>query len=647
MPQEAPGAARVQIECLDQANRATVRGIAPTLPGVMILVWILGDSVSIERRLVWAMLTCTTAALSLAAALWYGDRRRKGEEFTRWPLGIATGILGGLAWSSAAIIALPSDEHLELRAIYVLFICAVSSTNMVGSAALRSSFYAFQIPLMGVVAATFLFDGDRITRLLGLSVPVYLVTIVLLYHEVNQKFVSEITLKYNNEDLLAHVSAANEQLRDMVMRDPLTGLANRTALSEVIDRAVAGARRNGEVIGVLYFDLDRFKNVNDSLGHNAGDELLVEVAQRVQGELRDHDVLARLGGDEFVVLVDHLGDPYEAYLIAERIRAAFAQPFEVFGRRVHATISIGVATNLHADDGADELLCHADAAQYRAKESGRNRVEVFDIDFRKSLARRLDHEREVIDALAAGQIVPYYQPQIDLASGRIVGAEALARWESPERGVLGAPLFIPLAEETGLIAQIDETIIMQSIRARVRLEELGVPPKFRIWCNVSPRQFARVAPVERLARFLEHAGCDARGLGIEITETAILADMEAAATELSNARRLGIAVALDDFGTGHSSLTMLRHLPIDEVKIDREFVRDLGVDPTDTAIVRHVASLARDLGLRVVAEGVQSEAQAEMLGKFGCHRAQGFLYDPAIPLQDLVARLALGASTAA
>lgn len=637
MPQEAPGAARVHVECLDQASRTMVRGVAPTLPAVAILVWILGDSVPLQNRLAWATATCLANVLNFVAGWTYGRRRAAGEVIERWPLGIAAAVLEALAWSSAAIIALPSDDHVELRAIYALFVCAVSSTNLVGAAALRSYFYAFQIPLMGVVALAFAFDGDQTTRLIGFAVPIYFTTIAMLYHEVNQKFVSEISLKYHNEDLLTSVSAANAQLTDLVMRDALTGLANRTALTDLLEGAVARSRRDRSMIGVLYFDLDRFKNVNDSLGHHAGDALLVEVAARVKGCLRAHDVFARLGGDEFVVLVDRLGDSYEAYLVAERIRRLFTDPFDVRGRRVYVTTSIGVATNLHARDGATELLSHADAAQYRAKESGRNRVEVFDIDFRTALARRIEDERAVIEALAAGEIVPYFQPQVDLRTGRVVGAEALARWEHPDRGVLGAPHFIPLAEETGLIAQIDERIIMQSVRARLTLDELGAPPEFRIWCNVSPRQFARVAPVERLARFLEQSGCDARGLGIEITETAVLTDMDSAALELANARRRGIAIALDDFGTGHSSLTMLQHLPIDEVKIDQSFVRDLGVDATDTAIVRHVAALAADLGVRVVAEGVQSLTQATMLANFGCNRAQGFLWSPAVPLAELAA----------
>ena len=639
MPKEAPGAARVQSECLDQANSSTFRAVAATPPAVILLSLILGDSVPLGHRVAWSAVVCANAALGCAVSWQYFRRRRRGEELTRWLPGILTNVAGGTVWASAAIFTFPPDDKVELRAVLALFMCAVASTNIVGAASSRLSFFAFQIPMATVLTAAFVVDGDRVTRLIGIAIPVYFGTVAGLYHEVNKKFVSEITLKYHNEGLIADAQAANDRLTEMVMRDPLTGLANRIALSETLDRSIAAARRDGHVIGVLYFDLDRFKNVNDSLGHNAGDALLIEVAHRVGATLRSHDVLARLGGDEFVVLADRLGDSYEAYLIAERIRRSFSEPFDVLGRAVHITPSLGVATNLHQDDGADELLRHADAAQYRAKESGRNRVEVFDVEFRAALARRLDDERLLIEALGAGEIVPYFQPQIDLATGRVVGAEALARWEHPERGVLGAPHFIPLAEDTGLITQVDDIVIAQAIRARVRLEELGAPTDFKIWCNISPRHFTRVEPVARLAGFLERAGCSPQGIGVEITETAVLSDINAAALELAEARRLGISVALDDFGTGHSSLTMLQRLPIDEVKIDQEFVRDLGFDPTDTAIVRHVAALGRDLGLTIVAEGVQHDAQAAMLANFGCHRAQGFLYSPAVTLEALAAML--------
>ncbi len=419
------------------------------------------------------------------------------------------------------------------------------------------------------------------------------------------------------------------------MRDPLTGLANRAAFIEHLERAVASACRKGTTIAVLYFDLDRFKVVNDSLGHAAGDELLVQVAQRVAELLRTNDVLARLGGDEFTICLDGVQDIAQSVVVARRVAESFIAPFRLCGRSLNVSASIGLATNYHEDDGAEALLSHADVAQYRAKQNGRNRVEVFDVELRDSIQRRVDDEQELRDALALGQIVAYYQPQYDLLTGAIVGAEALARWKHPERGVLAAGAFVPLAEDSGIVFALDGKIIGDAVQARVKLRERGIGDDFRIWCNISARQLARGVPAEQLSALLAKAGCSPSAIGIELTETAVLPDVHAAAVHIGQARRLGVKVALDDFGTGHSSLTLLRSLEIDAVKIDRSFVGDLTLDRTNVAIVRSVIMLAHDLGLSVVAEGVETTEQAEMLVALGCTRAQGFLYSEAVSFKDL------------
>jgi diguanylate cyclase (GGDEF)-like protein len=418
----------------------------------------------------------------------------------------------------------------------------------------------------------------------------------------------------------------------------LTGLPNRAAFGYQLDRAVSAARRDGTMVGVLYFDLDHFKFVNDSLGHGAGDELLVEVAHRVQAVMRTHDMLARLGGDEFTMLLDRLHDGAEAVMIAQRVEQAFAAPFEVAGRRFNASASIGIATNLNSTDDAEILLSNADAAQYRAKQGGRNRTEIFDVEFRESIQRRLENEQELRDAIANGEIVAWYQPEVELRTGRVVGAEALARWQHPE-GIREARTFVPLAEDAGLVFVIDAMVTTNAAAARARLAAIGVASDFRIWCNVSANQLTRAQPTDRLSALLERTGCDPSQIGIEITETAILPDVEAAASEIAAARKLGIKVALDDFGTGHSSLTLLRRLPIDKVKIDQTFVAELTRDPRVVAIVRSVITLATDLGLDVVAEGVESPEQAKLLIELGCNYAQGYLWARAMPLDLLIEQI--------
>ncbi len=616
--------------------RSTLLGI----PGAAVLAAILGESVPFANRVAFVAAVSAADIFAFVASWIYLRRRKRGLPVGNWSPGIVGAMLVGFAWALPVFIAFPDTQHVELRAVFLLFACATSATSVVGAAARRSYFYATQAAMLLPITVVFLFSTERVTNLLGYAIPIYFASMSSLHHDAHRIVVSELTLRESNDIANAALVEANATLTELALRDDLTGFANRTAFIDHLDRAVAVARRDRSIIGLLYFDLDRFKVVNDSLGHGAGDELLVQVAQRVHGVLRETDVLARLGGDEFTVFLDRLGDGYEALIIGRRVAATFNEPFLIQGRRLNVTASLGIATNLHMNDDGETLLAHADAAQYQAKESGRNRVEVFDIALRDAIERRLDNEQALRDALAAGEIIAYYQPQIEMASGRIVGAEALARWKHPQRGVLGAPHFVPLAEESGLIFSLDASIIQQSVDKRVLLAHLGLAADFRIWCNVSARQLTRGEPADQLAALLRRSGCDAQGIGIEITETAVLPDVQAAHHQIGLARQLGVECALDDFGTGHSSLTLLRELSIDKVKIDRSFVADLGVDPADTAIVRSVIGLARELGLGVIAEGVETREQAEILIEMGCDLAQGFMWSQAITYEQLVRRLA-------
>ncbi len=629
----------VQVTCLDQVNRALVRSSLIGLPASALLAVILGSAVPLQRRVIFVALVSVCDIITFVAARHYEARRRAGELILSYPLSMIGAGMIGAAWGSLSFLGLPNGQHDVLRAVYLLFLVGCSATYVVGAAARRSYFYITQFPMLGLVMARYVTAGDRVTVLLGCAVPIYFGVMASLHQEVHAVVVKELELRERNDETNARLVEANTRLTDLAMRDPLTGLANRAAFIEHLERAVAKARRDKSTIGVLYFDVDRFKVVNDSLGHAAGDELLIEIARRVNDLLRTNDVLARLGGDEFTIYLDGVGDIAQAVVVAQRVAEAFVEPFRLCGRSLTVTASIGVATNFHEDDGAEALLSHADVAQYRAKENGRNRVEVFDVELRDSIQRRVDDEQELRDALAAGQIVAYYQPQVDLVTGMTVGAEALARWQHPERGLLQAAAFLPLAEDSGVIYALDGKIISDAVAGRVKLCDLGVPDDFRIWCNISARQFARGAPAEQLSALLTRAGCSPSAIGIELTETAVLPDVDAAATHISMARRLGVKVALDDFGTGHSSLTLLRSLEIDAVKIDRSFVRDITLDRTDLAIVRGVITLANDLGLKVVAEGVETEEQARILIDLGCRRAQGFLYSQAVSFNELVRTL--------
>jgi diguanylate cyclase (GGDEF)-like protein len=628
----------VQLACADQANRALRRSALLGIPASTLLAVILGSSVPMSRRVAFIALVTIADLITFAGSCSYLARRKRGEVITNHWFGPFTMAITGTAWGSLAVIGLPSARHVDLRAVYLLFVLGTSATYVVGAAARRLYYYTSQVPMLGLIVIAFVSQGDRVTRLLGFAVPIYFIVMTSLHHEVHAVVVSELQLRERNEEASARLREANTRLAKQALRDDLTGLPNRAAFGDQLERAVSAARREDSTIGVLYFDLDHFKIVNDSLGHRAGDELLVDVAARVQSVMRTSDMLARLGGDEFTMLLDRLHDGAEAVVIAERVAAAFSAPFEVSGRRFNVSASIGIATNLNPADDAEELLSNADAAQYRAKEGGRNRIEVFDVEFRQAIRDRLEDEQELRDAIANDEITAWYQPEVELHTGRIVGAEALARW-AHAGGIREAWSFVPLAEEAGIVFALDDAIVSRAVETRARLALAGVDDTFRIWCNVSANQLTRARPTERLAALLERTGCDPNLIGIEITETAILPDVDAAAREIAAARKLGIKVALDDFGTGHSSLTLLRSLPIDKVKIDQTFVRELTRDARVVAIVRSVIKLARDLGLDVVAEGVETTEQARLLEELGCNHAQGYLFARAMPIDALTQRL--------
>jgi diguanylate cyclase (GGDEF)-like protein len=609
------------------------------IPASTLLVLILGSSVPAPRRIAFVALVTVTNLLTFAGSCSYLARRQRGEVVRNYWFGPFSTATISLAWGSLAVIALPSARHVDLRAVYLLFVCGSSATYVVGAAARRLYYYTSQVPMLALVMGAFVTSGDRSTVLLGLAIPIYFGVMTSMHHEVHGVVISELQLRERNEEASTRLREANVRLGKQALRDALTGLPNRAAFSEQLERAVALARRDDTMIGVLYFDIDHFKFVNDSLGHRAGDGLLVELAHRVQSVMRGHDMLARLGGDEFTMLLDRLHDGAEAVAIAERVADCFTAAFEVSGRRFNVSASIGIATNLNPADDAEVLLSNADAAQYRAKEGGRNRIEIFDIEFREAIQRRLEDEQELREAIANDEITAWFQPEVELATGRIVGAEALARW-AHTTGIREARTFVPLAEESGLVFALDDAIVSKAVEARAALATLGVvDDNFRIWCNVSANQLTRARPTERLAGLLDRSGCDPNLIGIEITETAILPDVAAAAREIAAAKNLGIKVALDDFGTGHSSLTLLRSLPIDKVKIDQTFVRELAGDPRVVAIVRGVINLADELGLDVVAEGVETAEQARLLGELGCNYAQGYLWAHAMPIDDLTRQL--------
>jgi diguanylate cyclase (GGDEF)-like protein/PAS domain S-box-containing protein len=427
---------------------------------------------------------------------------------------------------------------------------------------------------------------------------------------------------YSFRDLSDKI-AADQRIETLSYTDSLTGLPNRRHLADRLAHALAMARRDGAPFSLLILDLDRFKQINDSLGHRLGDRVLREVAERLKGCLREVDLVARVGGDQFALLVHH-ADVLGAEGAARRVLQATARPFTLEGAQFTVTCSIGIALYPQDGNSGDELVRHAETAMQRAKESGRAGYRFHQphkaVDLRSRM--RLDHAMR--QALSNDHFRLHYQPQVDLNSGAITGAEALIRWRDPELGEISPAQFIPVAEDSGYIVSIGDWVLTEAVRQAAEWYARGL--RVPVAVNVSALQFRQARFVEGVATALEQAGLPPRMLELELTESILVHDADEALHRLRALADLGVSLAIDDFGTGYSSLSYLKRFPIGKLKIDRSFIDGLPLDDSDAGIVQAIIQMARALGLRVIAEGVETEAQRRFLVEAGCHLFQGFLY---------------------
>jgi len=424
---------------------------------------------------------------------------------------------------------------------------------------------------------------------------------------------------------ITEAKESEEQIRFQAYHDALTGLPNRLLLKDRLAVAINHAQRNDGKVAVLFLDLDNFKNINDSLGHIVGDWLLQSVAYRLLKLMRDEDTVARLGGDEFVIMVEEVENVREVVLVAQRIIAAFAAPVTVGSHELFVTPSLGIT--LYPDDGRDPdtLIKNADLAMYQAKAAGRNDYRLFTPQMNENVTRRLALEGRLRKAVENGELIPFFQPKAELASGRVSGMEALARWPQEDGGLVSPAEFIPLAEETGLILPLGEIILEKACQAACRMTE-GGSCDLTLAVNLSPKQFKQKDLVARILATLTRTGLPPSRLELEITETTLMTDIDKTVGKLRELAEHGIGLAVDDFGTGYSSLFYLKHFPLRSLKIDQSFVRDITRDEGDANIVRTIIALAHNFKLEVVAEGVETPEQLAFLRAHRCHTGQGFLF---------------------
>jgi diguanylate cyclase (GGDEF)-like protein/PAS domain S-box-containing protein len=433
---------------------------------------------------------------------------------------------------------------------------------------------------------------------------------------------------------ITKVKESQEKLDHMAHHDPLTALPNRLLFHDRLDHALQRAARDGQQLAILFIDLDRFKNVNDTLGHHIGDELLKQVAGALIGKLRDGDTLARLGGDEFIVLLENVDGEFGAGHVAEKLMSMFEQPFMVADYELFVTGSVGIS--LYPNDATDlnMLIRNADVAMYQAKARGRNGYQFYAPSMTGEGVERLRLETMLRRSIEKDEIYLNYQPQVEIDSGRLIGVEALVRWDNPELGTVPPVRFIPLAEDTGFINQLGKWVLFESCRQMIRWQEAGLyVPKIAV--NLSVKQFERGSIVNMVAEILKETGLEPQRLQLEVTESVIMNTGDALVF-INDLHSIGVGLAIDDFGTGYSSLAYLKQLPVQTLKIDRSFIKDISTDANDEAITVAIIQLGKSLNLSVIAEGVETEEQATFLLRNGCNKAQGYFYSRPVLAEALL-----------
>jgi diguanylate cyclase (GGDEF)-like protein/PAS domain S-box-containing protein len=431
---------------------------------------------------------------------------------------------------------------------------------------------------------------------------------------------------------------AEDQLRFIATHDPLTGLPNRAMFNERLRHALHQGVRYNRGLAVMFIDIDRFKVVNDTLGHSAGDRLLQNCAKRLTECLRESDIVARLGGDEFVVMIENFAGPRDAIAVAQKILNGLVKPFFVDGQEFLMSASIGIST--FPDDGADmeALVKNADIAMYRAKDQGRNNYQFYSAQMNKHTFERLAMESSLRRAVERNEFLLHYQPKLDLRNGAISGVEALVRWNHPDWGMVSPAQFIPLAEETGLIVQIGEWVLKTACEQSRQWRDQGIPG-VRVAVNLSARQFAQKTLLRDIAKTIAESGLTPESLELEITESLVMQNAEHATETLQKLKAMGIILSIDDFGTGYSSLAYLKRFPIDCIKVDRSFIKDIPIDPDDMAITKGVIALGHSLRLKVIAEGVETVEQRDFLQANGCDEFQGFFFSKPLPAEEVTTLL--------
>jgi diguanylate cyclase (GGDEF)-like protein/PAS domain S-box-containing protein len=459
-------------------------------------------------------------------------------------------------------------------------------------------------------------------------------------HDRNGKVIGAVLVFHD----VSAMRALSLRMSYLAQHDSLTDLPNRVLLNDRLTQAITLALHHGTRTAVLFLDLDRFKHVNDTLDHTIGDRLLQEIGNRLKATTRDTDTVSRYGGDEFIILLQEVSDSYGAARVATQLLAAVTEPYFIDGHEIHITVSIGISICPEDGEDAETIIKHAEAAMYQAKSQGRNNFQFFTRRINDRAVKRFTLEGSLRRAIAREESVLYFQPKLNIVDGRITGAEALIRWHDLHSGQVPPAQFIPIAEESGLIIPIGEWVLRKACRQNRAWQDAGYPP-IPIAVNVSAVQFREQNFLDMVARTLEETQLDPHYLELELTESATMQDLELTVMLLESLKKMGVCLSIDDFGTGYSSLSYLKRFPIDALKIDRSFVQDIATDPDGAAITRAIISMAKSLKRKVIAEGVETDAQFEFLRNEGCDQIQGFFFSEPLSAQEFERRILQRAAT--
>ncbi len=583
---------------------------------------------------IWFSLTLLVVLLR--SGLYYAFRRQSSSEpaahSARWLNLFLIGVLAsGALWGSTGYFLFPANG--PTHQLFVVFVVGGMAAGAITT--LSASFRAimlFLIPALSPLIVLLFLSDSPLNVTMSVMVTLFLLMLTATAWRSNRLIIQSLRRRYARE-------RAEATLRFQAYHDSLTGLPNRRLLVDRLEQEIARCKRHNYMAAVLFIDIDRFKTINDSLGHAAGDALLRTIATRLKANLRKEDTAARLGGDEFVVVLPELGSDEipvagKAGRLAQKIGHILSESYQVDGRALHVTSSIGIALCPVDDTDANEVLKQADIAMYRAKELGRNTVRFYQPDMQIAINKRLVLENELRVALQRNEMELYFQPQLD-ADGRIVAAEALLRWNNPERGLVSPGEFIPIAEETGIILPLGEWVLRTActqLKSWMDSADLGQIKQFPgIAINVSPRQFQQQDFFQRVQRIIEQTGVDPRYVELELTEGMLTENIEDTARKMEQLSGLGVLLAIDDFGTGYSSLYYLKHLRLDRIKIDQSFIRDVTTDANSATIVQTIILMAHNLGLNVIAEGVETETELRFLRDKGCNSYQGYYFSKPLP----------------